>query len=88
MNNKVLSKATGHHFNNIGHQISDLRVGIVEKVFSKCEFHKEIQFKASRHKQNRFQKSFLLLAFLFSSQGLIIVEQNHVFFVSHLTQLA
>ena len=52
VNNKVLSKATGHHFNNIGHQISDLRVGIVEKVFSKCEFHKEIQFKASRHKQN------------------------------------
>ena len=36
--NEVLTKATGSHFNGTGHQISDMQVTIVEKVFNKCEF--------------------------------------------------
>ena len=39
--NSVVSKATGHHFNGPAHQISDMRVSIVEKVFNKCEFFRK-----------------------------------------------
>ena len=32
--NKKISKATGEHFNMKGHKVSDMRVSIIEKVFS------------------------------------------------------
>ena len=39
--NKVLNKATGFHFSSQGHQISDMQVTIVEKVFNKCDFFRK-----------------------------------------------
>ena len=40
--NKHLTKATGAHFNQRGHSVSDMSVSIVEKVYSKNEnFRKE-----------------------------------------------
>ena len=39
--NEKLAKATGFHFNQTGHQISDMQVTIVEKVFNRCEFFRK-----------------------------------------------
>ena len=39
--NEALSKATGLHFNGPSHQISDMKVTIVEKVYNKCEFFRK-----------------------------------------------
>ena len=42
VNNKYLTKATGYHFNQAGHNISDMTVTIIEKVHNKDElFRKE-----------------------------------------------
>ena len=42
VNNKYLTKATGYHFNQAGHSISDMTVTIIEKVHNKDElFRKE-----------------------------------------------
>ena len=32
--NKKVNKATGEHFNQKGHKVSDMRVSIIEKTFS------------------------------------------------------
>ena len=32
--NKILSKATGKHFNEVGHRESDMTITILEKVFN------------------------------------------------------
>ena len=37
MTNKHLSKATGDHFNQKGHKVSDMEITIVEKVYSNDE---------------------------------------------------
>ena len=34
-NNDLLNQPTGNHFNLPGHQLSDLQVSVLEKVFSK-----------------------------------------------------
>ena len=37
MKNEHLNKATGWHFNKKGHSVSDMKVSILEKVFSTDE---------------------------------------------------
>ena len=32
--NQKINKATGQHFNQKGHKVSDMRVSILEKIFS------------------------------------------------------
>ena len=34
VNNNNISKSTGAHFNSPGHSVSDMRITIIEKVFS------------------------------------------------------
>ena len=41
VNTKKLAKATGNHFNQGGHTISDMQVTIVEKVFNQSEFFRK-----------------------------------------------
>ena len=43
--NSILSKATGNHFNQQGHKISDMKITIIEKVHSK-----DPQFRKQREK--------------------------------------
>ena len=45
VNNKHLTKATGVHFNRPGHDIADMEVTILEKVFSR-----DSQFRKNREK--------------------------------------
>ena len=51
VNNNVLSKATGAHFNLKGHKISDMELTIVEKIFNP-----DPQFRKQREKMyvNKF----------------------------------
>ena len=41
VNREVVSKATGEHFNSSGHSISDMRIQIVEKMFTRDEFFRK-----------------------------------------------
>ena len=45
VNNHVVSKATGFHFNQKGHTISDMEVTVVEKIFNV-----DPQFRKQREK--------------------------------------
>ena len=39
VNNKKLEKATGFHFNQKNHQISDMKMSIIEKIYKKDRFY-------------------------------------------------
>ena len=39
VNNKKLEKATGYHFNQKNHQISDMKMSIIEKIHKKDRFY-------------------------------------------------
>ena len=39
--NKKIEKATGYHFNQPGHSISDMRISVMEKVWADDPFMRE-----------------------------------------------
>ena len=41
MRNEKLNKATGEHFNLEGHNISDMRIQIIEKIFTRNGFFRK-----------------------------------------------
>ena len=41
VNNKILTKATGEHYNLPGHTVADMKVSILEKVHSRNELVRE-----------------------------------------------
>ena len=55
VNNKNLSKATGSHFNQKGHKISDMEITILEKIFNP-----DPQFRKQREKMyiNKFNTKY------------------------------
>ena len=55
VNNHIVSKATGLHFNQKGHTISDMEVTVVEKIFNV-----DPQFRKQREKMfiNKFNTNY------------------------------
>ena len=55
VNNQNLTKATGLHFNQKGHKISDMEITILEKIYNKND-----QFRKQREKMwiNRFNTKY------------------------------
>ena len=55
VNNRLVSKATGLHFNEKGHTISDMEVTVVEKIFNV-----DPQFRKQREKMfiNKFNTNY------------------------------
>ena len=55
VNNKILSKATGAHFNGKGHSISDMEITVIEKIFDT-----DPQFRKQREKMfvNKFNTKY------------------------------
>ena len=41
VNNKILQKPTGEHFNSAGHSIHDMRITVIEKVFKDSKIFRE-----------------------------------------------
>ena len=56
VNNKKLDKATGHHFNQAGHSISDMRINIIEKVYSRDPQMREIRESHYINEMNTFHR--------------------------------
>ena len=66
VSNQNLTKATGHHFNQPGHSISDMTVTIIEKVHSKDELLRKQREKLFIKKMNtRYRGSFYMHFILF-----------------------
>ena len=55
VNNRILTKATGAHFNEKGHSISDMEITIIEKIFNQ-----DPQFRKQREKMfiNKFNTKY------------------------------
>ena len=55
VSNNMLNKATGAHFNQKGHRISDMEISVVEKIFNN-----DAQFRKQREKMfiNRFNSKY------------------------------
>ena len=55
VSNNILSKATGAHFNQKGHKISDMEISVVENFFNN-----DAQFRKQREKMfiNRFNSKY------------------------------
>ena len=53
---KKLDKATGHHFNQAAHSLSDMRVSVLEKVHSKDPHMRETRESIYINKLNTFHK--------------------------------
>ena len=56
VNTKKLDKATGHHFNQAAHSLSDMRVSVLEKVHSKDPHMRETRESIYINKLNTFHK--------------------------------
>ena len=56
VNNKKLDKSTGHHFNQAGHSISDMRINIIEKVYSRDPQMREIRESHYIKEMNTFHR--------------------------------
>ena len=56
VNTKKLDKATGQHFNQAGHNLSDMKVSVIEKVYSKDPHMREIRESTYINKLNTFHK--------------------------------
>ena len=41
VNNRKLNKATGAHFNLLGHSVSDMRITMVEKIYNQDNFFRK-----------------------------------------------
>ena len=52
--NNHTSKATGHHFNQKGHSVSDMAVTILEKVHNRSEAHRKEREKMFIQKMNTY----------------------------------
>ena len=55
VNNNMLTKATGAHFNQAGHRISDMEITVIEKIFNP-----DPQFRKQREKMfiNKFNTKY------------------------------